>query len=179
MSSVPCSRSIGFPTVSPCVSRREYASTLLDCQGERFRTHICAGDQAVLDVAEWLRIVAASKVRFVRGTARYRTWCKVERRPLDWASRSLQREFAEVILVEVRIAEMSRSDFACLAFPCLSYLQNPLKHPRFGDEFLGRSEQLWLQVATVVDRLRAQTPLRSLDKALRPRVESFASAKSG
>src|SRR5580693_5531520 len=34
MSSVPCSRSIGFATDSPCVSRRENNSTLLGCQGE-------------------------------------------------------------------------------------------------------------------------------------------------
>src|ERR1700675_3734859 len=34
MSSVPCSRSIAFATGSPCVSRRETTSTLLDCQGE-------------------------------------------------------------------------------------------------------------------------------------------------
>jgi hypothetical protein len=42
-----------------------------------------------------------SRVRFVRGTARYRTWREVERRGLDWASRSLQREFELVIVVEV------------------------------------------------------------------------------
>src|ERR1700740_99767 len=35
MSSVPCSRSICFATDSPCVSRRENSSSLLDCQGER------------------------------------------------------------------------------------------------------------------------------------------------
>src|ERR1700723_363671 len=34
MSSVPCSRSIGFATVSPFASRRENSTTLLDCQGE-------------------------------------------------------------------------------------------------------------------------------------------------
>src|SRR5207302_7580501 len=46
-----------------------------------------------------------------------RTWespksgmAEVERRPHDWASRSLQREFEEVIMVEVVIEEMSRSD---------------------------------------------------------------------
>jgi len=31
--------------------------------------------------------------------------------PLAWASRSLQREFEEVIIVEVLIEEMSRSDW--------------------------------------------------------------------
>jgi transposase len=49
-------------------------------------------------------------VRFVRGTARNRKWREVERRPLDWASRSLQREFELLIMVEVRIEEMFRSD---------------------------------------------------------------------
>jgi hypothetical protein len=39
----------------------------------------------------------------------YRTWREVGRRPHDWASRSLQREFEEVIMVEVLIEEMSRS----------------------------------------------------------------------
>jgi hypothetical protein len=49
-------------------------------------------------------------VRFVRGTARYRTWREVERRALDGASRSLKREFEEVIMVEVLIEEMFGSD---------------------------------------------------------------------
>ena len=39
-----------------------------------------------------------------------RTWCEVERRVFDWASRSLKREFERVILVEVLIEEMFRSD---------------------------------------------------------------------
>jgi hypothetical protein len=43
-------------------------------------------------------------------TARYRPWREVGRRPLDWASRSLQREFEEVIMVEVLIGEMVGSD---------------------------------------------------------------------
>lgn len=47
--------------------------------------------------------------RLVRGTARYRTGRAVERRPLDWASRSLGRESEEVIVVEVWIEEMFRS----------------------------------------------------------------------
>ena len=68
------------------------------------------GSWFVLDVAERLRIFAVVRMRFVRVTARYRTWREVERRPLDWASRSLQREFEEVIMVEVRIEEMYRSD---------------------------------------------------------------------
>jgi len=36
----------------------------------------------VLDVAEQLRVFAVDGVRFVRGTARYRTWCELEYRPL-------------------------------------------------------------------------------------------------
>ena len=68
------------------------------------------GGSVVLDVAERLRIFAVVRVRFVRGTALYRTWREVERRPLDWASRSLKREFEEVIMVEVLIEEMYRSD---------------------------------------------------------------------
>jgi hypothetical protein len=50
------------------------------------------------------------RVRFVRGTARYRTWREVERRAVEWASRSLKREFELVIMVEVRIEEMYGSD---------------------------------------------------------------------
>jgi hypothetical protein len=53
---------------------------------------------------------AIGRVRFARGTARYRTWRELERRPLDWASRSLEREFEEVIMVDVLIEEMSGSD---------------------------------------------------------------------
>jgi len=34
----------------------------------------------------------------------------VEHRLIDWASRSLQREFEEVIMVEALIDEMSGSD---------------------------------------------------------------------
>ncbi len=48
-----------------------------------------AGSSLVLDVAKLLRVFAVDGVRFVRGTARYRTWCEVEHRPLGWASRSL------------------------------------------------------------------------------------------
>ena len=50
------------------------------------------------------------RVRFARGTARYRTWRALERRANEWASRSLQREFERVILVEVLIEEMFGSD---------------------------------------------------------------------
>jgi hypothetical protein len=52
-------------------------------------------------VAEWLRLFAFVRVRFVRGTAREATRWEVEHRAGDWASRSLQREFEEVIMVEV------------------------------------------------------------------------------
>ena len=69
-----------------------------------------AGGSLVLDVAERLQIFAVGRIRFVRGRARNRTWCEVERRELDWASRSLQREFEEVIMVEVQIEEMYGSD---------------------------------------------------------------------
>src|ERR1700683_3187105 len=46
----------------------------------------------VLDVAQRLGVCAVGKFRFERGTARYRTWHELERRALDWASRSLLRE---------------------------------------------------------------------------------------
>ncbi len=36
----------------------------------------------VLDVAEWIAVFTEVGVRFVRGTARYRTWREVERRGL-------------------------------------------------------------------------------------------------
>jgi hypothetical protein len=51
-------------------------------------------------------LFAIGQFRFERGKARNRTWREVGRRPFDWASRSLKREFAVVIMVEVRIAEM-------------------------------------------------------------------------
>ncbi len=57
-----------------------------------------------------LGIFAVGRVRFLRGTARNRTWREVERRPNDWASRSLKREFEEVIMVEDLIEEMFGSD---------------------------------------------------------------------
>jgi hypothetical protein len=40
----------------------------------------------------------------------YRTWREIKRRAHDWASRSLKREFEEVIPVEVLIEEMYGSD---------------------------------------------------------------------
>ena len=83
------------------------APTQEHCQG---RDGAEAGGSLVLDVAEWLRVFTVVRVRFVRGTARYRTWREVERRPLDWASRSLKREFEQVIVVEVLIEEMFGSD---------------------------------------------------------------------
>src|SRR5207253_9404605 len=53
---------------------------------------------------------AALKVRFARGTARDGQWCEVNHRPVDWASRSLTREFEHVIMVDVLIGEMVGSD---------------------------------------------------------------------
>jgi len=38
-----------------------------------------------------LGVCAVGQVQFARGTARYRRWRAVERRPLEWASRSLAR----------------------------------------------------------------------------------------
>src|ERR1700683_2468620 len=49
------------------------------------------GSAVVLDVAEGLGIFRLDQIRFARGTARYRTWRAIERRPLEWASRSLAR----------------------------------------------------------------------------------------
>ena len=57
-----------------------------------------------------MSVFAVLRVRFARGAARYRTWCEVEHRALGWASRSLKGEFEEVIMVEVQIEEMFRSD---------------------------------------------------------------------
>ncbi len=65
---------------------------------------------AVLDVAQWLGAFAVRRIRFARGKARNRTWRELERRALDWASPSLEREFEEVIMVEVLIGEMFGSD---------------------------------------------------------------------
>jgi hypothetical protein len=42
-------------------------------------------------VAEGLGIFRLGQIRFARGTARYRKWRAVERRPSEWASRSLAR----------------------------------------------------------------------------------------
>jgi hypothetical protein len=61
-------------------------------------------------VAKPLAIFAVGRIRFERGKARNRTWREVERRRLDWASRSLKREFEVVIMVEVLIGEMFGSD---------------------------------------------------------------------
>ena len=68
------------------------------------------GCSLVLDVAEWVGLFAIGQFRFARGKARYRTWREVERRPHDWASRSLKGEFAVVIMVEVLIEEMFGSN---------------------------------------------------------------------
>src|SRR6267142_1331187 len=60
--------------------RRRYmhpgdASAQKHCQGSDGAE---AGGSLVLDVAEWLCVFAVFRVRFVRGTARYRTWCEVD-----------------------------------------------------------------------------------------------------
>jgi hypothetical protein len=74
--------------------------------GDEEKTSNCQGGDgkqtsrsAVLDVAQRLGVLAVGRVRFARGTAPNRTWREVERRALDWASRSLPREFEEVIMV--------------------------------------------------------------------------------
>ena len=64
------------------------ASAQEHCQGS---DGTASGGPLVLDVAEWQCVFAVVGVRFVRGTARYRTWCAVGRRALDWASRSLKK----------------------------------------------------------------------------------------
>src|SRR5216683_489579 len=69
-----------------------------------------ACSSVVLDVAERLGLFAVGRIRFARGKARNRTWREVKRRPNDWASRSLKREFEVVIMVEVLIGEMFGSD---------------------------------------------------------------------
>jgi transposase len=51
------------------------ASAQEHCQGSDGTTH---GDSPVLDVAEWWRVFAVVRVRFVRGTARYRTWRELD-----------------------------------------------------------------------------------------------------
>jgi len=41
------------------------------------------------DVAPWMGLPAAEKVRFARGVARLTQWCEVDHRTFDWAPRSL------------------------------------------------------------------------------------------
>src|SRR6202007_37047 len=57
-----------------------------------------------------MRLSTDFAVRFARGGAWIRPWCEVNHRPLDWASRSLSREFEVVIMVERAIGEMVGSD---------------------------------------------------------------------
>src|SRR5580692_2454231 len=57
-----------------------------------------------------MRLSTDFAVRFARGRAWIRPWCEVNHRPLDWASRSLSREFEVVIMVERAIGEMVGSD---------------------------------------------------------------------
>ena len=79
--------------------------TTVHAPGDASAQEYCQGS----DGAEWLCVFVVVRVRFARGTARYRTWCGVEHRPLDGASRSLRRESEEVIVVEILIEEMFRS----------------------------------------------------------------------
>jgi hypothetical protein len=46
-------------------------------------------------VAEQLGLFAVGRIRFARGKARNRTQRELERRPLDWASRSLKRSLKQ------------------------------------------------------------------------------------
>ena len=73
--------------------RRRYASG--DAAAKKYRRG-GRGPQTrssvVLDVAERLAVFTVAQVQFARGTARYRTWRELKRRPNDWASRSLVRE---------------------------------------------------------------------------------------
>ena len=55
-----------------------------------------------------VRLSTDFAVRFARGRAWFRPWCEVNHRPLDWASRSLSREFEVVIMVERAIGEMGK-----------------------------------------------------------------------
>ena len=45
----------------------------------------------VLDVAQGMELRAVEKVRFARGRARKSRWCEVQRRVIDWVSRSPSR----------------------------------------------------------------------------------------
>jgi hypothetical protein len=106
------------------------APTQEHCQGSDGAE---ARGSLVLDVAEWLCVFTVVRVRFVRGTARYRTWREVKRRPHDGASRSLQREFELVIVVEVLIEVGSEEARARAG------LRPPLKlHGRFSRMQLSR-----------------------------------------
>ena len=72
--------------------RRRYCTWRCDRKEHRQGGHGApTGGAIVLDVAEGWCVFAVGRVRFARGTARYRTWRAVKRRPLDWASRSLAR----------------------------------------------------------------------------------------
>jgi hypothetical protein len=64
----------------------------------------------VLDVEQGMRLSAVLEVRLARGTARDGQWCEINHRPVDWASRSLTREFEHVIMVDVPIGEMVGSN---------------------------------------------------------------------
>ena len=55
-------------------------------------------------VAQGMGLPAAFAVRFARGAARYRPWCEVDHRQIDWDTPlPSRREFEIVIMVEVLI----------------------------------------------------------------------------
>src|SRR5208282_1239290 len=86
------------PRLAASVCAPDDAPGKKHCQGGHGQE---TGGSVVLDVAQPLAIFAVGRIRFARGKARNRTWREVKRRPLDWASRSLPREFERVIMVEV------------------------------------------------------------------------------
>ena len=114
---------IGTPKRFPCGQQIDSYMGLISSEdsraGHQLLGHISKQGKAllrflktrcafVLDVAKGMGLCTVLKVRFVRGKARNRTWRELKRRPPDWASRSLQREFEVVIMVEVLIGEVSR-----------------------------------------------------------------------
>jgi len=96
-----------YPELAASVSAPDDAPGKKNCQSSHGQK-TCRS--VVLDVAQGLGLFAIGRVRFARGKARYRTWREVRRRPHDWASRSLKREFELVIMIEVLIGEMFGSN---------------------------------------------------------------------
>jgi len=78
-----CCASVGGSSASSGALRSGLAASV-PTPGDAARTsNRQGGDGAqssrslVLDVAQWLGVFAVRRVRFARGTARYRTWCEV------------------------------------------------------------------------------------------------------